>query len=171
MSVVCAVTLGYTSYVAATTLIGLASAAATALGLRQLNQAEGAIAQEEAREALAQQIAGQARATLEEVELSTAQAAALSGLVAERAQAVFGDARFQLVLTRDLRGLLKVTAHGDGMSRAQVAERAEKFLGLLQQQLAYREVVLQMKDLGLKVEQESRAEDGTVKVRLRRSGG
>lgn len=163
--------LGTTSYIAAGTLIGLASAAATALGLRQLNAADAAVAREEAREALAQEVAGQARAALEEVELSTAQTAALSGLVAERCQAVFGDAHFQLVLTRDIRGQLKVTAHGDGMSREEVAARAEKFVGLLQQQLAYREVVLSMKDLGLKVEQESRAEDGTVKVRLRRSGG
>jgi hypothetical protein len=168
MSVVCTVTLGYTSYIAATTLAGLAAAAATALGLRQLGAAEAEVAREEARAALAREVAG---ANLEEVELSTAQTAALGGLVAERCQAIFGDAHFQLVLTRDIRGLLKVTAHGDGMSREEVAARAERFLGLLQQQLAYREVVLKMKDLGMKVEQESRAEDGTVRVRLRRSRG
>ncbi len=100
------------------------------------------------------------------VELSTAQSAAMQELVAERCELHFGDEQFQLSLTRDLRGKLTVRAHGDGMSREEVAERAERFLGLLQQQIAYREVVTRMRAYGLDVTNEARLEDGTVKVRI-----
>ena len=167
MSVVCTVLGAGATYVGATTLIGLASAAATALGLRQLQAAEAETAREEARDAVAR-CAAEAQSAIEQVELSTSRSAALSALVAERCQAVFGDATFQLVLSRDVRGQLTVRAHGEGMGREEVAARAERFLGLLQQQLAYREVLLGMRAHGLVVQEESRTEDGTVKVRLAR---
>lgn len=170
MSVVCTVVGVGATYVGATALLGLASAAAAALGLRQLQAAEVEVLREEAREALARE-ATEAQGAIERVELTTSQGAALSQLVAERCQAVFGDASFQLVLVRDVRGQLRVTAHGEGLSREEVAARAARFLGLLQQQLAYREVVLKMREVGLTVQEESRERDGTVKVRLARGRG
>ncbi len=165
MSVVCTVAAASATYLAAGILTGIAASAATAMGLRQLQAAEGAILREEARER-AMQAMQQEHEAAQMVEVSTARSAALQELVAERCELHFGSETFQITLTRDLRGKLTVRAHGEGMSRQEVTDRAERFLGLLQQQIAYREVVSRMKAYGLDVAEEARLEDGTVKVRI-----
>jgi hypothetical protein len=167
MSVVCTVTAASAVYLSAGVLSGIATATATVMGLRQLHQAEGETVQEEARDRQAAEAAALVEA-VETVELSTRQTEALKGLVAERCHLVFTDGKLRITLTRNVRGELKVKAHGENTPRAEVAEQAERFLGLLLQQVAYREVVTKMKRYGLDVQQEARAEDGTVKLRISR---
>lgn len=165
MSVVCTLAVPGVVYLGPTVLAGLASAVATAMALHQLDAAEGEVLREEERARLA--VDAQALSdAVSQVELGAAQAEALEGLVAERCHMVFGDDRLILTLNRDVRGKLTVRAHGEGMSAAEVSEKAERFLGLLMQQVAYREVVTRMKRYGLEVQQEARLEDGTVKVRI-----
>jgi len=156
MSVVCTVAGGGAVYVGVGVLTSLASATAASMAMREIEATE----EETLRrfEAL--------RQNLETVELASTQSEQLSGLVAERCCMLFGGEDISLELTRDVRGKLTVRAHGENMSRAELAERSERFLGLLMQQVAYREVVTRMKRYGLDVQQEARLEDGTVKVRI-----
>ncbi len=154
MSVICTVAAGGAVYLSAGALAGVASAAAGALALRRREELESLRAEE-----------GEVQPA-EVVELAPRQAEAASRLVAERCHLVFEGEDLRLELDRDIRGKLTVRAHGHGMSREEVSSAAERFLGLLMQQVAYREVVTKMRRYGLEVEQEARLEDGTVKLRI-----
>ena len=162
---ICTIAVPGVVYLGPSVLAGLASAAATAMALRQLNAAEGEVAREEERSRLAADAEILADAVCQ-VELGAAQTEAIEGLVAERCHMAFSDGKLTITLNRDVRGRLTVRAHGHGMDRAEVSEKAERFLGMLMQQVAYREVVTKMKRYGLEVQQEARLEDGTVKVRI-----
>ncbi len=156
MSVVCTVAAGGAVYLGAGVLSALASATAARMAMRELDERE--------EEALRLMEALQQDRT--SVELAPAKREQLGELVAERCRMVFAGDGLVVELTRDIRGQLTVRAHGEGMSEEQVAERAERFLGLLMQQVTYREVVSRLKRHGLEVQQEARLEDGTVKVRI-----
>jgi hypothetical protein len=169
MSVVCTVAGAGACYLGPAVLSGLATATAAVMAMRQLKAAEGETLQEEERLRLEHEAEAMVDA-VSQVELSPAQRDKVGAMVAERCHMVFGDDRLTLTLTRDLRGKLTVRAHGHGMSRAEVGEAAERFLGLLMQQIAYREVVTKMKRYGLDVQQEARLEDGTVKLRIGAKG-
>lgn len=146
---------------------GLAAAAAASLGMKAA--AALSEAQEEQRRAgLFADEATRLQAEAEQVEVSSATHAALEQVVAERCELRFTDGAIELTVSRDIRGKVTVRAHGHGVSRAVVEERAHRYLGLLQQQVAYRRVLAEMKQHGFAVAEEDRAEDGTVRVRIRR---
>jgi hypothetical protein len=153
MSVICTVAAGGAVYLSAGALAGLASAAAGAMALRRTDE------EQERR-----QEAGEAQHA--RVELSPGREEQLSQLVAERCSLRFEGEELDLELHRDVRGRLSVAAHSELLAQAELMERAERFLGLLMQQVAYREVVTRMKRYGLEVSQEVRLEDGTVRVRI-----
>lgn len=165
MSVVVTVAAAGGITVAAQVFAGIVTAAATALGMKVIAAPvkTGSELREEAFAAEAERLVAEA----ERVDVTIATEAALEKLVAERASLTFADAKIELTVSRDIRGKVNVRAHGEGVSRAEVTARATKLLGLIQQQVAYREVVLKMKAHGLAVETEEKLADGTVRVRLR----
>jgi hypothetical protein len=169
MSVICTVAGAGACYLGPAALSGIATATAAVMAMRQLKAAEGEVQLEEER----LRLEDEARAMVDavsQVELNTEQRDKVGSLVAERCHLVFTDDRLEITLTRDVRGKLTVRAHGEGMTRAEVSEAAERFLGLVMQQVAYREVVTKMKRYGLDVQQEARLEDGTVKLRIGTKG-
>lgn len=171
MSVV--VTVAAVGYVAihSGALLAIAGSVAATLGLRAVEQGLQQKEQEDERlAAFYKSVAGELKAKAEEVELSSASKAALESVVAERCQAEFHGQGIRLTLTRDIRGILKVRAHGEGLSQAELQERARTFLGLIQQQIAYREVLRNLKQRGFAVEHEERLQDGTARIRVVKGG-
>ena len=169
MSVICTVAGAGACYLGPAALSGIATATAGVLAMRQLKAAEAETQREEETARLQAEVDAMADAATQ-VELSTAHSDTVGTLVAERCHMVFGNDDITITLTRDVRGKLVVRAHGHGMTRAEVSEQAERFLGLLMQQVAYREVVTKMKRYGLDVTEEARLEDGTVKLRIGKKG-
>lgn len=167
MSVIVTVAAVGSTAIGAKVFALVATAAAAQLGLKA---AQAATEEVEARrqDALHQAEVQAARAAAETVELGVADQAAVEQLVAERCELRFHSADLELVVQRDIRGRITVRAHGHGMSRAQVHEKAAAFLGLLRQQLAYRAVLAEVKRHGFGVTQEERQPDGTVRVVLAR---
>ena len=104
--------------------------------------------------------------------MPTATAAPLAERLDQKAidalDAQFGGEGVTLTVTRDIRGQLSVKVHAEGISREEAAQRANQLLGLILQQVAYRDVVKTMKQRGLQVQEEARLQDGTVRVRLGR---
>jgi hypothetical protein len=148
-------------------LIALAASVAAGLGLKATQ--EGVREQDDERERLAglyRDTASALEEASQKVEISTATRAALETVVAERCEATFEGDGWRLVLQRDIRGVLTVRAHGRGVDRVELHARASRFLGLLQQQIAYREVVRTLRQRGFGVAEEKRLEDGTVRVRV-----
>jgi hypothetical protein len=164
MSVVVTVAAAGAVTVGAPVLSALAAAAAAALGMRVLDAAE----QEQHRVDLQARRAAQLTDLDTSVELSVATEAVVDQVVADRCVVEMADDRVLLRMERDIRGALRVTAHGEGVSRAEVSRRAEALLGLLRQQIAYRDLVRRMEGHGFAVAEEQRAADGTVRLRLRR---
>lgn len=165
MSVICTVAGAGACYLGPAAISGIATATAAVMAMRQLKAAEGEVLREEERLRLEHE-AEAMLAAVSQVELSSKQRDQVGSLVAERCHMVFTNDQLTITFTRDVRGKLTVRAHGEGMSRAEVSEAAERFLGLVMQQVAYREVVTKMKRYGLDVQQEARLEDGTVKLRI-----
>lgn len=167
MSVVVTMAAAGVVAIHAPVLVGMATAVAASMGLRVL---DAAVREGEAnrQSALVEATAAGLAAAVEEVEVTSATAEALKEVVAERTTVAFGDDRVTVTLSRDIRGRLTVRAHGRGMTRAEVNGAAERFLGLVLQQVAYREAVRMLKAQGLSVDEEARLEDGTVRVRLKR---
>ncbi len=165
MSVVVTVAAAGGITVAAQVFAGIVTAAATALGMKVVSAPAktGTQLREEASQAEADRLLAEAK----RVEVTLATEASLEKFVAERASLMFADDKIEMTVSRDIRGKVSVHAHGEGVSRAEVTARATKLLGLIQQQVAYREVVLKMKAHGLAVETEEKLADGTVRVRLR----
>ncbi len=168
MSVVVTVAAVGSVAVASKVFAGMAAAAAAGLGMKAA-EAAGRVEEEERRHGLLQDEVDQLRTEAERIDVSVATEAALEQAVAERCSLSFADDRVQLTVTRDIRGKVTVRAHGDGISRAELTERANRFLGLIQQQVAYRQVVTEMKRHGFAVAEEERTEDGTVRVRIKRN--
>ena len=167
MSVVVAVGAAATMQASAAVFSGMAAAAASVLGMQAVKAA--ALNAEEARRmAMAAEEAIRLREETERVEISSATEAALTEVVTERQELHFAGDGVELTVKRDIRGKVTVTAHGHRMSRAEVEAFAHRYLGLLRQQVAYREAVTALKRHGFGVAEEQRAEDGTVKVRIRR---
>ena len=167
MSIVVTVAAAGTVAVGGKIFAGLAAAAATSLGMRMVENAQ----QQTERERQSALVTDQMQQTLDVsqvVEVSIATEAALEDVVAERCALTFADDQITLSVTRDIRGKVTVTAHGRGVSRAAVTQRAEEMLGRIRQQVAYREVVQKMKQHGFAVGEEARANDGTVRLQLRR---
>lgn len=140
---------------------GICTAAAASLGLQVLKQAELANATER-REAMLQE------SITDSIEVSVATEAALTEVVAERCTMSFTGPNIQLTVQRDIRGKMTITAHGEGISRAEVSRQAEALLGKIRQQLAYRQVLQKMKQHGFQVDTESQKADGTVRVHIRK---
>jgi len=162
MSVVVTVAAAGTVVVGAKVFTALATAAAASLGLKLVEAAElSAQAVQEQEQAL------EAASVTQNLEVSVATEAALSQVVAERCRLVFADDKVKVVITRDIRGKVTVSAHSSNMSRAQLTQRAEALLGKIRQQVAYRDVVTRMKAHGFNLSQEQALEDGTVRVHLR----
>lgn len=159
MSVIVLVAAPSVVPIASAALSALAAAAAAHVGLKALEAAE--LEQRQAHLAALREEAG------ETVEVRPAAAATLRELVAERATLYFGDDRVTLVVQRDIRGTLTVRAKGDGIAKRELQARAEKLLGLIQQQVAYRDALQKLKQRGFTVEDEARLEDGTARVRVR----
>lgn len=158
MSVVVTVAAAGAITVAAPILSAIAATAAATLGLK-------ALAEVEAAQRLGADVTTSARNEAR-IEARVAQEAALSALVADRCTLHFGDDAVTLIVNRDIRGRLTIVAHGE-LPAAQLRARAEQLLGLIQQQVAYRNVVKKMKDHGFSVDAEQRLEDGTARVRLK----
>ncbi|MCB9777525.1 MAG: DUF1257 domain-containing protein [Alphaproteobacteria bacterium] len=148
----------------------VAAAAAAGLGLKAI-EASAQDVEERRRDELAQAELRQMRAEAERVEISSATEAALTDIVAEAQELHFAGEGIELMVRRDIRGKVSVTAHGHGMTRAEVEAFANRYLGLLRQQVAYREAVQALKRHGFAVAEEAREADGTVQVRVRRGGG
>lgn len=147
---------------------GIAAAAAALTGLEMIAAAEKQAAHQEKADAFAAEVA-QLLADAEVVEISNVAHQRLATLVAERATLAFRDDALEVVLARDIRGKLTVRARSRTLARPEVAARANAFLGTLLQQLAYREVLLKLRQQGIVVTGESRQADGTVHVQLRRN--
>lgn len=167
MSVVVTVAAVGTVAVGSKVFAAMAAAAAAQLGLQAARAAEQA-AEAERRVGLLQASVDGLQAQAEVVEVSVATEAALQQAIAERCSLSFAADGFELTVIRDIRGKVSVRAHGHRMSRAEVDERARKFLGLLRQQVAYRQVVQEMKRHGFAVAEEARQDDGTVRVSIKR---
>lgn len=103
-----------------------------------------------------------------EVEISIAKTENLKNVVAERCSASFVKDNVIIMIRRDVRGNLRVMAKGEGIDKAELNKRANDFLGIILQQVAYSEVVTNLKLYGLKVKEESRESNGVVKVRIGR---
>lgn len=166
MSVVVTVAAAGTVVVGTKVFAAIAMAAAAQLGL----QAAKAAAQAEESDRRLSLVEEDARALVEasnQVQVTLATQAALEQAVAERCSLRFVAEDFELVVERDIRGTVSVHAHSHGMSREQVAEKAHRFLGLLRQQIAYRQVLGKLKRHGFAVAEESRQDDGTVRVTIK----
>ena len=161
MSVVVTVAGIAASSVAAPVFSGICAAAAASLGMKMLSQAEQASQQEEA----ATQAENIAQA---EIDVTVATEAALTEVVAERCSMTFEGPNIRMVVARDIRGKMTVTAHGEGISREEVSKQAEALLGKVRQQLAYRQVLQKMQQHGFQVSSESQQTDGTVRVHIRK---
>ncbi len=170
MSVVATVAAVGVVTVSSKIFAGMAAAAAASLGMKAARAVTEA-QEEERRDAVRGQELADLKAAAEEVEVSPATEAALQAAVAERCELHFTDGVVDLTVTRDIRGKVKVRAHAHGLSRAEVTDRASRFLGLLQQQVAYRRVMTELRLHGFAAAEEERAEDGTVRVRIKRSKG
>lgn len=149
---------------------GMCAAAAAALGMKAVEALQAA-SEEERRQELAAEELRALRDEAARVEISSTTEAALQQVVAERCALRFTDGAIEVTVERDIRGKVTVRAHGHGVARAVVAERAHRFLGLLQQQVAYRQVLGALRQHGFAVADEARAEDGTVRVRITRRKG
>ena len=167
MSVVVTVAAVGTVAVGSKIFAAMAAAAAAQLGLQAARAAQHA-AEAERQAGLQQELVDDLQAQAEVVEVSVATEAALEQAIAERCSLSFAADGFELTVTRDIRGKVTVRAHGHRMSRAQVDQRARAFLGLLRQQVAYRQVVQELKHHGFAVAHEAREEDGTVRVSIKR---
>ena len=148
-------------------LTGVASAVAAAMGLRTINEASRAQADEE-RRAEAQT---RALSDADVVQITTSAEDALSQVVAERCALVFRDDKVEMTVERDIRGKLTVRAHGEGVTRAELSARAQALLGGIQQQLAYRAALKTLKERGFTVETEERLADGTARVKVVKQRG
>ena len=172
MSVVVTVAAAGVVAAHAPALMAIAAAAAASIGLRVVDRELQEKSRASHTEDLMAKEAAEAVARLNEVEVSTATAASLESIVAERCSATFSDERMTLTVERDIRGRLTVKAHGEpGVPRVEVSERAAKLLGAIQQQIAYREAMATLKKHGFQVEHEERLKDGTAKVRVVKRGG
>ena len=167
MSVVVTVAAAGTVVVTSKVFAGLAAAAAAGMGMRLVDASEAALQSSERSLAFAAE-AERALAEAEAIDVSVATEGALETVVAERCSLTMTDDRITLHVERDIRGKVTVRAHGRGVPREEVTRRAEDLLGRIRQQVAYREVVRKMKAHGFAVNQEARAEDGTVRVHIRR---
>lgn len=146
---------------------GICTAAAASLGLHLLDQAERAHATER-REAVMKDALSQQVAAAEQIEVSVATEVALAEVVAERCSLQFSGPNITLTVQRDIRGAMTITAHGEGISKAEVSRQAEALLGKIRQQLAYRQIVQKMKQHGFQVDTESQQTNGTVRVHIRK---
>ena len=168
MSVVATVAAVGVVTVSSKLFAGMAAAAAASLGMKAARTVADAEEVERLDALRAQEVAA-LKSAAEEVEVSAATEAALQQAIAERCELHFTDGVVDLTVTRDIRGKVKVRAHAHGLSRAEVTDRATRFLGLLQQQVAYRRVMNELRLHGFAAAEEERAEDGTVRVRIKRN--
>jgi methyl coenzyme M reductase subunit D len=145
----------------------MAAAAASVLGMHAVKSTAVHV-EDQRRMVMLEEEQERLRADAEKVEINTATEAALTDVVTERQELYFAGDGMELRVKRDIRGKVTVTAHGHGMSRAEVEAFAHRYLGLLRQQAAYRQAVTALKRHGFGVAEEDRAKDGTVKVRIRR---
>ena len=165
MSVVVTVAGIAATSVGAPVFTGICAAVSASLGMRLLQGAEQAAVAEQLAAAEAQQGAAAGQQSLE---VTVATESALSELVAERCELTFAGDAVSVTVRRDIRGRISVTAHGEGLTRAEVADRAEAVLGRIRQQLAYRQIMQKMKSHGFAVSTESQQADGTVRVHIRK---
>ena len=156
MSVVVTVAAAGTVVVGSKIFAGLTAAAAASMGMRLVAAAERIAAEGEDQELL----------TSQEIEVSVATEAALGEAVAERCRLELADDQVRMVITRDIRGKVSVTAHSRELSREELSQRAQLLLGRIRQQVAYREVVTRMQRHGFAVSEERALDDGTVRLRL-----
>ena len=161
MSVVVTVAGIAATSVSASVFSGVCAAAAASLGMVVTQKAEQA-AQEADRQALTSE------ATRSQIDVTVATEAALTELVAERCSMTFEGPNIRMVVQRDIRGKMTITAHGEGISRAEVSKQAEALLGKIRQQLAYRQVLQKMQQHGFQVSSEAQQADGTVRVHIRK---
>ncbi len=156
MSMIVTVAAAGSVVVSSKILAGLTAAAAASMGMRLVDAVERATAEGEDQELL----------TSQELEVSVATEAALGEAVAERCRLELAGDQVRMVITRDIRGKLSVTAHSRDLSREELSQRAQRLLGRIRQQVAYREVVTRMGSHGFAVSEERALEDGTVRLRL-----
>ena len=73
-----------------------------------------------------------------------------------------------LKVTRDARGQCKVCAEGIGHSKAELKRTAEEFTQKLTQCFVYHRTVSELKNKNFQMVNEEVAEDGTIRVHVRR---
>ena len=150
-------------------LVGMATAVATAMGMKSIHTTTAAEDQQEGREQGFKMQMG-ANASTDTIEISSNASNALKKVVAERCEMTFADAEVSLTVKRDIRGTLTVRAHSETVSKQELSRRAEALLGGIQQQVAYREAVALLKSKGFQIEQEERLADGTARVKVVKIG-
>ena len=104
-----------------------------------------------------------------EVELDVANSEAVTqNLASGREIVVTSDDGIVLRITRDERGACKICAYGKGFTEQELKERAEEFTQKLIQCYAYNRTVTELKNKEFQMINEEVAEDGTIRLHVRR---
>jgi hypothetical protein len=101
-----------------------------------------------------------------EVELENSEI--LASQVASGKEFVMTKDGITLKVTRDARGQCKVCAEGTGHSKAELKRTAEEFTQKLTQCFVYHRTVSELKNKNFQMINEEVAEDGTIRVHVRR---
>lgn len=101
-----------------------------------------------------------------EVELENSEI--LASQVASGKEIVLTKDGVMLRVTRDARGHCKVCAEGKGYSKTELKQFAEEFMQKLTQCFVYHRTVSELKDKNFQMINEEVAEDGTIRVHVRR---
>ena len=101
-----------------------------------------------------------------EVELENSEI--LASQVASGKELVMTKDGVTLKVTRDARGQCKVCAEGTGHSKAELKRTAEEFTQKLTQCFVYHRTVSELKNKNFQMINEEVAEDGTIRVHVRR---
>lgn len=75
----------------------------------------------------------------------------------------------ELKLSRDLQGGLKVCAEGKGHSKAELEDMAETFVKKMTQCYVYNRTVTELKNKKFQMVNEEVAQDGTIRIHVRRN--
>jgi len=101
-----------------------------------------------------------------EVELENSEI--LASQIASGKELIISKDGFTLKVTRDARGRCKICAEGTGYNKTELKRMAEEFTQKLTQCFVYHRTVSELKDKNFQMVNEEVAEDGTIRVHVRR---
>lgn len=134
------------------------TAAAAGMGLTAREAIKDSIRQEET-----------ARTTSVEVEIEDSQV--LSQSLAAGKELILTKDGVELKISRDERGGVKVCAEGMGKTKAELENMAEEFVKKMTQCFVYHRTVTELKNKKFQMVNEEVAEDGTIRIHVRRNEG